>query len=347
MSMMKAIVKGSAAAGLTLTDVEIPRVGPEDVLVRVLATSICGTDLHIFNWDAWAQSQLKPPVTVGHEFAGEIAEVGTRVTKLKVGDRVSVESHVPCGSCYQCTHGRRHICDNLQIIGVHRNGSFAQFVAVPALCAWKNSPGVPPEVASLMEPMGNAVHAVSAAEVKGKTVAVFGCGPAGLFAINCARAHDAAAIYAIDPNRHRLELARTMGAFEAIDGADPDVGALLAKRGGGFGVDVAFEMSGNVAAIVNAFKSLKKGATFVAFGIPSRPVELDWGNEVILKGRKVLGIVGRLMFETWEEMQRLLDAGRLDPRPAITHRHKLSEFREAFATIQERDSRAGKVVLFP
>jgi threonine 3-dehydrogenase len=313
----------------------------------VLATSICGTDLHILNWDAWAQSQMKPPVVIGHELAGEVAEVGSRVARFKVGDRVAVESHVACGSCQQCTHGMRHICDNLQIIGVHRNGSFAEFIAVPAACAWKSSPGLPPEVATLMEPMGNAVHAVSAAGVKGRTVAVFGCGPAGLFAINCARAHDAAAIYAVDVNRHRLALAKTMGASETFDGADPDVAATLAKRAGGHGLDVAFEMSGNVTAIVNAFKSLKKGATFVAFGIPSRPVELDWGNEVILKGRKVLGIVGRLMFETWEEMQRLLDSGRLDPRPVITHRHKLAEFETAFAAIQERDSKAGKIVLFP
>jgi len=347
MSRMKAVFKQTAAPGLALAEIDVPKPGPDDVLVRVLATSICGTDLHILNWDTWAQSQMKPPVVVGHELAGEVVDVGSNVRRLKAGDRVAVESHVACGTCHQCTHGMKHICDNLQIIGVHRNGSFAEFISVPAECAWKSSPGLPPEVATLMEPMGNAVHAVSAAGVKGKSVAVFGCGPAGLFAINCAKANDAATVYAVDVNRHRLALAKTMGASETFDGADPDIAATLAKRAGGHGLDVAFEMSGNVTAIVNAFKSLKKGATFVAFGIPSRPVELDWGNEVILKGRKVLGIVGRLMFETWEEMQRLLDSGRLDPRPVITHRHKLTEFETAFATIQERDSRAGKIVLFP
>jgi len=346
-SRMKAVVKESAAPGLKLADVAIPSAGPDDVLVRVLATSICGTDLHILNWDAWAQSQMKPPVVVGHEFAGEVVETGARVTRLKKGDRVAVESHVPCGACPQCGNGRRHICDNLKIIGVHRDGSFAPFIAVPEVCAWKHSSGLAPEIATLMEPMGNAVHAVSEAGVKGRAVAVFGCGPAGLFAINCAKALDAAAIFAIDVNANRLALAKAMGASESFNGADPDLAATLARRGGGHGIDVAFEMSGHVAAVTNAFKALKKGGTFVAFGIPSRPIELDWGNEVILKGRKVLGIVGRLMFETWEQMQKLLDSGRLDPRPAITHRHKLEDFQQAFATLQERDSKAAKIVLTP
>lgn len=347
MSGMKAVVKKSAAPGLTLSDVDIPAFGPTDVLVKVLATSICGTDLHILNWDAWAQSQMKPPIVVGHEFAGEVVEIGARVERLKRGDRVAVESHVPCGACPQCENGRRHICDNLKIIGVHRDGSFAHFIAVPEVCAWKHSAGLAPEIATLMEPMGNAVHAVTEAGVKDRTVAVFGCGPAGLFAINCAKALDAAAIFAIDVNPHRLALARKMGASETLDGGAPDLAATLAKRGGGHGIDVALEMSGHPTAVTNAFQALKKGGVFVAFGIPPRPIEIDWGNDVILKGRKVLGIVGRLMFETWEQMQRLMDSGRLDPRPAITHRHRLDEFQKAFDTLQERESKAAKIVLTP
>ena len=347
MSRMKAVVKETAAPGLKWADRDIPTVGPTDILVRVQATSICGTDLHILNWDAWAQSQMKPPVVIGHEFTGEIVETGPGVGRLKRGDRVAVESHVPCDDCPQCKNGRRHICDNLKIIGVHRDGSFAQFIAVPEVCAWKLSSDLPPEIATLMEPMGNAVHAVTEAGVKDRAVAVFGCGPAGLFAINCAKALDAAAIFAVDVNAHRLALAKKMGASETFEGNDPDLAATLAKRGGGHGLDVAFEMSGHVTAVANAFKALKKGGTFVAFGIPPRPIEVDWGNEVILKGRKVLGIVGRLMFETWEQMQRLLDSGRLDPRPAITHRHKLDEFQRAFDTLQARESTAAKIVLTP
>lgn len=347
MSTMKALVKESPAAGLRMKDVPMPRPGPDDVLIQVQATSICGTDLHIFNWDPWAQSQMKPPVVVGHEFAGEIVETGRNVTKLKAGDRVSVESHVPCGRCYQCTHGMQHICDNLQIIGVHRDGSYAQFAAVPALCAWKQTTPLPPEVGTLMEPMGNAVHAVGAAKPAGKTVAVFGCGPTGLFAVAVARALDAAKVIAIDVNARRLELARSMGAHELLSGADPGLVETLIRQSGGSGLDIAFEMSGNPGAIANAFRSLKKGGTFVAFGIPSRPVEIEWANEVIMKGRTVLGIVGRLMFETWVEMQRLLDSGKLDPRPIITHQFAMKDFEEAFRTIQQKDSKAGKIVLRP
>jgi threonine 3-dehydrogenase len=344
---MKAVMKESAAPGLRLVDAEMPKVGPTDVLVRVLATSICGTDLHIFKWDAWAQSQLRPPIVVGHEFAGEVVEVGSRVERLRKGDRVAVESHVPCGQCHSCESGRRHICDNLKIIGVHRDGSFAEFVSVPEVCAWKHPAGLPAEIATLMEPMGNAVHAVNEADVKGRSVAVFGCGPAGLFATNCAKALEAAAIYAVDVNENRLALAKRMGASELFNGNDPDLPATLTRRAGGHGLDVAFEMSGHTVAINNAFKALKKGGTFVAFGIPARPIELDWGNEVILKGRTVLGIVGRLMFETWEQMQKLLDEGRLDPRPAITHRHKLEEYQAAFDTLQQPESKAAKIVLTP
>ncbi|MBI2930256.1 MAG: L-threonine 3-dehydrogenase [Planctomycetes bacterium] len=347
MGTMLAVVKALPGPGAKISTVETPAIGPADVLIKVIATSICGTDLHIYNWDAWAQSQIRTPLVFGHEFHGEVVEVGREVATLHPGDRVSVESHVPCGRCHQCTHGMMHICDELKIIGVHRAGCFAQYVAVPALCAWKVSPGMPPEVASLMEPMGNSVHVVSEAQVSGKTVAVFGCGPAGLFATGCARAKGAAALYAVDINRHRLELAKAMGADEVINGADPDLIGRLVKLSGGYGVDVALEMSGSQKAIVNALRSLKKGGTFVAFGIPSRPIELDLANDVILNGRRMLGVVGRRMFEDWVEMQRLLDGGKLDPRPIITHRFKLAEFEQAIATIRQDGVKCGKVVLFP
>jgi len=276
-----------------------------------------------------------------------VVEVGRNVRRFKTGDRVSVESHVPCGTCYQCTHGMMHICDNLKIFGVHRDGSYASYVSVPQVCAWKQTNPLPIEIGTMMEPMGNAVHAASAAKVRGKTVAVFGCGPTGLFAVNCCKAMGAEKIYAIDVNRHRMALATAMGAHEVLDGADPDLPATLVRKSGGFGLDVAFEMSGHTGAIANAFKSLKKGGTFVAFGIPPRPVEIDWANEVILKGRTVLGIVGRLMFETWEEMQTLLDQGKLDPRPVVTHKFKLEEYESAFREIAAKDSKCGKVVLLP
>ncbi|MBI4564278.1 MAG: L-threonine 3-dehydrogenase [Planctomycetes bacterium] len=344
---MKAVMKAVAAPGLSLAEVDVPEAGPDDVLARVLAASICGTDLHIYNWDAWAQSQVKPPIVIGHECAGEVMEVGANVRRLKPGDRVAFESHIPCGSCYQCRNDMRHICDHLKILGLHRPGCFAEYVSMPEVCAWKVPASVPPEVVTLMEPMGNGVHAVHAADVRGKSVAVFGCGPTGLFAIACARAMEASAIFAVDIDRHRLELARVMGAGEVAEGADPDLTGWLVRRGGGYGVDVAFEMSGNPAAIRNAFGALKKGGTLVAFGIPSRPVEIEWSNELILKGRRVLGIVGRRMFETWETMQRLMDSGRLDPRPIITHRYPLADFETAFRALSERNSACGKALLLP
>lgn len=347
MAKMRAVMKERPAPGATVTEVERPTIGPEDVLLKVLATSICGTDLHIYNWDSWAQSHIKPPIVFGHEFHGEIVEVGARARGLRVGDRVSVESHVPCGRCHQCTHDLMHICDDLKIFGIHRPGSFAEYVSVPALCAWKTPPSLPPEVATLMEPMGNSVHAVSEARVRGKTVAVFGCGPTGLFAIGCAKADGAALVIAVDVNRHRLELAGAMGADERIDGADPELVGRIAKLSGGFGVDVSMEMSGSPKAIANGLHVLKKGGTFVAFGIPSKPIDLDIAGDVIMKGRRILGIVGRHMFRTWEEMQRLLDGGRLDPRPLITHRFALADFNKAIATITADGARVGKVILTP
>jgi threonine 3-dehydrogenase len=342
MTKMLAVMKSAPAPGATLGQIDVPTIGPADVLIRVRATSICGTDLHIYHWNAWAQCQIRPPLVFGHEFHGEVIETGRDVRNVRAGDLVSVESHVPCQRCYQCTHGLMHICDELKIIGVHRPGCFAQFVAVPALCAWTNS-----EVASLMEPMGNSVHLVSEANVTGKSVAIFGCGPAGLFAAGFARAKGAATIYAVDINKHRLELARAVGVDETLDGADPDVAGRLVRASGGSGLDVALEMSGSAKAIANALRSLKKGGAFFAFGLPARAVEIDLANEVIMKGRRIVGIVGRRMFEDWEQMQKLLDEGKFDPRPIITHRFRLAEFEQAIATIGQDGVKCGKVVLFP
>jgi threonine 3-dehydrogenase len=337
-------MKKSAAPGATLESVAMPSVGPEDVLLNVRATSICGTDLHIYNWDSWAQSSIRPPLVFGHEFTGEVVETGKDVKNVRPGDVVSVESHVPCRKCHQCTHNQMHICDRVQILGVDRAGCFAEYVSIPSICAWKNSKSMPREIASIMEPMGNAVHAVSAAQVSGKTVVVFGCGPIGLFAIAVARAHDASRILAVDINPKRLEMARSVGAHALYDGADAALVDRLWKETG-YGVDVTLEMSGSPKAVVSGLRSLKSGGTFVAFGIPSTPLELDLANDVILKGRTILGIVGRRMFETWEEMQRLLDSGKLNPAPIVTHQFPLTEFEKAFSLIAAGET--GKVVLIP
>jgi threonine 3-dehydrogenase len=260
---------------------------------------------------------------------------------------VSVESHIPCGKCYQCRHDLRHICDDLKIVGVHRPGGFAEYLSIPAVCAWKNPPGTSPEIAALLEPLGNAVYAASEAQVVGQNVAVFGCGPAGLFTVAACKALGAVKVIAVDVNPKHLEMAAPMGADELLDGADPTLMDRLESHRGGAGLDVAIDMSGNHKAIVTAIRSLRKGGTFVAFGIPPGPIELNLANDVILPGRRILGIVGRHMFRTWELMQRLIESGKLNPAPIITHRYKMADFDEAIRVRASTDARVGKVILTP
>jgi threonine 3-dehydrogenase len=338
---MKALLKPAPAPGAVIADVDLPRCGPDDLLLRVRATSICGTDVHIWSWNDWAKTTVRPPLVLGHEVAGEVVEVGRDVASFKVGDCVSVESHLPCGECAQCRDDRMHICDRLQILGVHRQGTFAEYLSVPAICAWKNAPGTPAEVASILEPLGNAVHAASEADVPDKKVAVFGCGPTGLFTILAAKAMGAASVFAVDVNRDRLAMARTLGADEVFDGALPDLPRRISNA------DAAVEMSGHGGAITTALRSLRKGGTLIAFGLPKLPVQVDWSNDLILPGRRILGVVGRHMFRTWGTMQRLLNEGKLDPRPVITHRYRLSEFDEAFGALTSGTAGVGKAVMIP
>lgn len=347
MTTMRAVMKKTAGLGTSIENVDVPACGPEDVLLKVKAASICGTDLHIYKWDSWAQSVIKPPLILGHEIAGEVVQVGARTEGLSVGDLVSVESHLPCGKCYQCRHDLRHICDNLKIVGVHRPGGFAEYVSIPAVCAWKNPPGTDPSIAALLEPLGNAVYAASEAQVVGQNVAVFGCGPAGLFTVAAAKALGAVKVIAVDVNPRHLEMAASMGADELLDGADPSLMERLESHRGGAGLDIAIDMSGAHKAIVTAIRSLRKGGTFVAFGIPPGPIELNLANDVILTGRRILGIVGRHMFRTWELMQRLIEGGKLDPTPIITHRYRLPDFDEAIRVRASTDARVGKVILTP
>jgi threonine 3-dehydrogenase len=345
--IMRALLKPAAAPGALLTDVDLPRCGPADLLLRVRATSICGTDVHIWSWNDWARSTVKPPLVLGHEVAGEVVEIGRDVAGFRVGDTVSVESHLPCGDCAQCRDDRMHICDRLQILGVHRQGTFAEYLSIPAICAWKNAPGTPAEVASILEPLGNAVHAASEADVQDKKVVVFGCGPTGLFTVMAARAMGAASVFAVDVNRDRLAMAKALGADELFDGALPELSQRIARQAGGAGADAAFEMSGSPAAITDGLRSLRKGGTLIAFGLPKRAVEVDWSTDLILPGRRILGVVGRHMFRTWATMQRLLNEGKLDPRPVITHRYPLADFEQAFGALTSGTAGVGKAVMIP
>ncbi|MGI8587198.1 MAG: L-threonine 3-dehydrogenase [Chloroflexia bacterium] len=343
---MRAVVKPEAAPGAVLARVPVPDIGPEDILVRVKAASMCGTDLHIYNWDQWAQSRFATtPMVFGHECCGDVVKVGPNVRDVAVGDFVSLESHISCGHCLQCRTCQAHICANVQILGVDRPGVYAEYVSVPAKVAWKNPPDLPVEVASIQEPFGNAVHTVFECDIPTKRVAVIGCGPIGLWAIAIAKASGASAIYAVDINPMRLQLAEELGATRAINSRESDPVAVVRSATGGEGVDVMLEMSGNPRAIAQGFEMLRFGGEVALLGLPSRPVELDLNNAIIFKGALVHGISGRRIWDTWFRTQSLILSGAVDPTHVITHRLDLADFDKAFAMMTSGE--AGKVVLYP
>ena len=340
---MKAALKAEAAPGAKVALVDIPHVGPHDVLVEVKAASICGTDLHIYEWDAWAQNRVKPPRIFGHEFAGEIVEVGKEVTELAPGDFVAAETHITCGHCYQCRTGQAHVCRNVQILGVDRDGAFAQYIAIPESVAWKTGKEIEHSVASIQEPFGNAVHATFAGEIADMTVAVFGCGPIGLWSVGLARISGSSTIFAIDPNPRRRDIAMTMGADYVIDPREVDPVQQILDSTDGLGVDVVLEMSGHPLAIRQGFKVLRNGGRVSLLGIPSSMVELDFANDIIFKGATVLGISGRLIFDTWYRTRRILEAGQLDLKQVITHTLPFEQIHDAMEIMKSGD--CGKIVL--
>ncbi len=342
---MKAVVKQTAGPGFELVQVPIPQIGPHDILIRTRATSICGTDIHIYNWDVWAANRIKPPIIIGHEFCGDVVEVGSQVTEVKVGDFISAESHIVDHTCDLCRTGMAHICRNTQIIGVDRDGSFAEYVALPAANAWHNPPTMSAEIAALEENFGNAVHTALETPVVARKVLVTGCGPVGVMAIAVTKAAGARSIYASDVSDYRLELAKKMGADLIVNPTRADLVQLVMDDTSGDGVDVLLEMSGAPSAIRDGLRLLKAGGHAVLLGLPSKPFELDLANLVIMKGITVHGIAGRKLWETWYEIRGLLRSGAVDLEPVITHRFKLEEFQKAFETMMSGDS--GKVVLFP
>ena len=340
---MKAALKVEAAPGATVALVDIPRIGSRDVLVQVKAASICGTDIHIYEWDAWAQHRMTTPRIFGHEFAGEVVEVGDEVTQLVPGDFVAAETHITCGHCYQCRTGQAHVCRNVQILGVDRDGAFAEYIAIPEKVAWKTGKEIDHSVASIQEPFGNAVHATFAGEITGKTVAVFGCGPIGLWAVGLARISGSSTIFAIEPNHKRLDIAVEMGADYIINPRDDDPVRKILEATDGLGVDVVLEMSGHPTAIRQGFKALRNGGRVSLLGIPSSLVELDLADEIIFKGATVLGISGRRIFDTWYRTRRILEAGQLDLKRVITHTLPFDRIHEAMEIMKSGD--CGKIVL--
>ena len=342
---MQAVVKPTAAPGVEMREVPVPQIGPTDVLVKVKFASVCGTDLHIFNWDPWAQGRIKPPLIPGHEFCGTVAAIGSEVTAVKVGDFVSAEMHLACGKCYQCRTGEMHICQNVKIIGVDADGAFAEFVKIPESNIWELDPSLPVEYASLMDPLGNAVHTVLAGEIATKSVAIVGCGPIGLFAIAVAKACGAGHVFALEINEHRRALASTMGADTVLNPAKDNVEQIVKEKTHGIGVDVLCEMSGHPDGIRQGFKILRMGGRASLLGLPSRPMELDLANDIIFKGAIVQGINGRRMYQTWYQMEALLKSGKLDLNPVITHRIPMTDFAKGMDLLKTGE--ASKILLYP
>jgi len=344
-STMLAVVKPQAAPGAEVREVKVPTYGRKDVLVKVKVASICGTDLHIYEWDRWAQGRIKPPLIPGHEFCGEVVAFGDEVTSVKEGDFVSAEMHVACGKCLLCRTGEAHICPNVKIIGVDADGAFAEYVVIPETNIWKLDPAIPQEYASILDPLGNAVHTVLAGEIAAKNVAVTGCGPIGLFSIAVAQAVGAGQVFALEVNEPRRKLAREMKADVVLDPSKEDVRSIIKEKTGGLGVDVVLEMAGHPDAIRTAFDIIRPGGRISLLGLTSKPIPLNFSEDIIFKGLTIQGINGRKMYQTWYQMTALLKAGKLDLRPVITDRIAMKDFSSAMARLKTGE--ASKILVYP
>jgi len=338
---MKALVKSKAERGLWLSDVPEPRPGINDVLIRIHRTGICGTDLHIYKWDEWAAKTIPVPLVVGHEFVGEIVEVGSNVADFKPGQIVSGEGHVVCGRCRNCLAGRRHLCADTQGVGVNRAGAFAEYIVLPMTNVWVHADGIDEDVAAIFDPFGNAVHTALSFPVLGEDVLVTGAGPIGIMAAAVARHAAARYVVITDLNPYRLELARKMGVTLAVDPRETSLPDVQKKLGMSEGFDVGMEMSGNGQAFRDMLANMAHGAKIAMLGIPAREMAIDW-NTVIFSMLTIKGIYGREMYETWYKMTVMLENG-LDIKPVITHRFPYTDFERAFEVMDSGNS--GRVLL--
>ncbi|MBK7860612.1 MAG: L-threonine 3-dehydrogenase [Archangiaceae bacterium] len=338
---MKALVKAEKKPGLWMQEVPVPELGPNDVLIKVKKSAICGTDIHIYNWDEWSQKTIPVPMAIGHEFMGEIARVGSAVTGFKVGERVSGEGHLTCGHCRNCRAGKRHLCRNTVGIGVHRAGSFAEFVSIPAVNVFRLPDTISDEIASFFDPLGNAVHTALSFDLVGEDVLITGAGPIGVMAAAICKHVGARHVVVTDVNDYRLELAKKLGATRAINVKSASLEDTMKSLGMTEGFDVGLEMSGNGEALRTMLKAMNHGGRVAILGIPPSDVSIDW-NQVIFKGLVLKGVYGREMFETWYKMTAMLQSG-LDISPVVTHRFPIADFQKAFETM--RTGASGKVVL--
>ena len=338
---MRALVKAKAEPGIWMQDVPVPEIGPNDVLIKVRKASICGTDVHIWNWDAWAQKTIKVPMVIGHEFMGEISKLGDEVTGFQVGDRVSGEGHITCGHCRNCRAGKRHLCRNTVGLGVNRQGCFAEYVSLPAFNVFRVPKEIPDEIAAFFDPLGNAVHTALSFDLVGEDVLITGAGPIGVMAAAISKHVGARHVAVTDVNPYRLELARKLGATRAVDVKTQTLGDVMQSLGMTEGFDVGMEMSGNGQAFRDLLSVMNNGGRVAILGIPPNEVSIDW-NQVIFKGLVLKGVYGREMFETWYKMVAMLQSG-LDVAPVVTHRFPAARFAEAFEAM--RSGQSGKVIL--
>src|SRR5688500_11150110 len=318
LSRVKALVKETAGPGFKLKNIPEPKIRDDEVLIRVRCAGVCGTDVHIYEWNDWARDRVKPPIVVGHEFAGEVVAAGSLVRDVQEGDRVTAEGHIVDGRCLLCRTGNAHVCPHTCIIGVDRDGCFAEYISMPAVNVWHLDDNVSFDVGGIHDPMGNAFHTALTAEIPGATVLVTGCGPIGLFAIGICRAAGASHVIASDVNETRLALARQVGAHAVV--RPEQAGDAVRGATAGLGVDVVLEMSGVPSAVHQAFALVRVGGLVQMLGIPAKPMDVDFATEVIFKGITIYGVVGRRMYDTWHQMTRFLRSGQFDPSPVITPR---------------------------
>jgi threonine 3-dehydrogenase len=338
---MRALVKARPEPGLWMEDVPAPEIGINDVLIQVLRTDICGTDLHIYDWDAWASKTVPTPMVIGHEFVGKVVDIGANVSDFQPGDIVSGEGHLVCGRCRNCMAGRRHLCPHTQGIGVNRPGAFADYIALPMTNIWRHDPEIDLDIAAIFDPFGNAVHTALAFPVLGEDVLITGAGPIGLMAAAVVRHAGARHVVITDVNDYRLDLARKMGVTCAVDVRSIRLAEVQQDLGMLEGFDVALEMSGNPSAFREMLENMAHGGRIAMLGIPSEDIAIDW-NTVVFNMLTIKGIYGREMYETWYMMTVMLQSG-LDISPVITHRFDIADYEEAFAVA--RSGKAGKVVL--
>lgn len=340
---MKAIAKTKRKKGMELINAPTPQIGLRDVLIKVTLASICGTDVHICDWTHWARQRLTPPRIIGHEFVGIVEKIGNEVTHVEVGDRISAESHISCGHCYQCSNGCSEVCRNLKLLGVDYDGALSEYLVLPEHVLWKNDPNIPDRWATIQEPFGNAIDTVMAEDVSAKTVLILGAGPIGLFATGIARASGASLIIVSDPNNYRLTISKKMGAHMALNPEKKDITSLILDATNNNGVDVVLEFSGNNQALNQGLEVITPGGRISILGIYEKHVSIDFNKEVIFKKIRIYGITGRKVFASWHKTSRFLSSGIVNPDPILTHQLPLKDYEKGIKLM--REGKCGKVIL--